>query len=173
MPRPVFLRASAQERSNSEANGPGEQVHPSCCNDCWINKVKRTQAQVHRPKGGNNTSEWPEWLPTQRKGNSSAVLGVTPPHCGGRANLCGPGCSNQAQTLSPRGAPWWRRSSRVSSLAFYFFLDKNKREPKKYCLQRIGHGGGCVHSSQKIALWDLCRQDWAGTDRWPGLQSQC
>lgn len=42
-------------RSNSESNGPVEQVHPSCCKHYFINKVKRTQTQVHCPKGGNNT----------------------------------------------------------------------------------------------------------------------
>ena len=52
-------------RSNSESNGPAEQVHPSCWKHYCINKAKRTQTQVHCPKGGNNTSKWPECLPTQ------------------------------------------------------------------------------------------------------------
>lgn len=105
VPGPVFLYASTQERSHSESNGPVEQVRPSCCNDYWINKVKRTQTQVHCPKGGNNTSKRPGCLPTQGKGNGNAALKRAFSHC--------VGWQLPGQSLSSRGMQRWKSKSRM------------------------------------------------------------
>lgn len=64
-----FLHASAQERSHSESNGPVEQVHPSCCNDYWINTEKRAQAQVHCPKVGKEYFKMAKMFTNSMKGN--------------------------------------------------------------------------------------------------------
>lgn len=128
VPRPLCLHASAQERSHLESNGPVEQVHPSCCYDYWINKMKRTQTQVHCPKGGNNTAKWPECLPTQGKGHSNAARRLT--------------LSSGGRAVAPRARPWpaeWCPSGKGIQgyllCYFFFFLNRNEWKSKKSCPQ--------------------------------------
>lgn len=95
VPRPAVVHASAPEWGHLASNGPGEQVCPACCNDYWVNTVKRTQA--HGPKGGNNLSEWPGCYPTPQQRKNKTTPDPLCPLVAGQ-QLPGP-------ALARRGAP--------------------------------------------------------------------
>nr|KAF6374418.1 hypothetical protein mPipKuh1_009637 [Pipistrellus kuhlii] len=103
--------------------------------------MKRTQTQVHCPKGGNSTAKWPECLLTQGKAHSNAARRLT-------LSLCGWAVAPRP-VLDLQSGPQWKRNifyiKGIFSAIFPSFLIEMNENPRNP-IHRVQLGSACVDS---------------------------